>query len=308
MAVIERGGAIPGTAGRAAYTLSGPEPSAIPVLIAVPHAGRGYTRQLLDRMNDPDHCIVRLEDRHADTLAQSIAAATGARLIVAHAPRAMIDLNRAPDDIDWDMFAGSPAPGGRPTGGRRARTGLGLVPRRLPGFGELWKRQHEIAELEQRIADVHEPYHACVARNLEILRQRWSTALLIDFHSMPPLPARGVGGAAHIVVSDRFGATCHGSYIARTFSQLARSGLLASHNRPYTGGYGIRRHAAPARGIHAIQIEIDRSRYLDPGLDSPGAGLDAMATILTGLVRALAAEATAQTDQAGQWPWQDAAE
>jgi len=293
MAVIERGGAIPGTAGKAAFSLSGPAPSAIPVLIAVPHAGRVYPRSLVDRLVDPEQSALRLEDRHADSLAQAVAVATGARLLTAHAPRAMIDLNRAPDDIDWGMIAGKNSRVAKSGGSRRAKTGLGLIPRRLPGFGELWRDLHPHDEIEQRIAHVHEPYHACLATSLESLRSRWGSVLLLDFHSMPPLGSRGIGPAAQIVIGDRFGASCHGRFIARTFSHLAGAGLLAAHNRPYSGGYGIKRHAAPTRGIHAMQIEIDRSRYLDGKLDEPGDGMEDIAACLAGLVRALAAEVIA---------------
>src|ERR1700747_3182565 len=98
------GGQIPGSAGVPAFTLSGPVPSAIPVLIAVPHAGRAYPGSLLERMRNPGFAALRLEDRYVDRLAESVAAATGASLLVANAPRAMIDLNRAADDVDWDMF------------------------------------------------------------------------------------------------------------------------------------------------------------------------------------------------------------
>src|SRR5262245_29016155 len=98
------GGVIPGAPGVPAFSLSGPVPSAIPVLIAVPHAGRAYPAPLLARMRNPGFAALRLEDRYADRLGEALAQATGAILLTAHAPRAMIDLNRAPDDIDWEMF------------------------------------------------------------------------------------------------------------------------------------------------------------------------------------------------------------
>ena len=87
-----------------AFAISGPLPSAIPVLIAVPHAGRAYPGSLLERMRNPGFAALRLEDRYVDLLAREVAKATGAMLLVANAPRAMIDLNRAADDIDWEMF------------------------------------------------------------------------------------------------------------------------------------------------------------------------------------------------------------
>ena len=86
---------------------------------------------------------LKLEDRYVDLLGERVARATGAALLVAHAPRAMIDLNRAIEDIDWEMFGERESDVGSYTPGRRARSGLGLIPRRLPGVGELWKRRHE---------------------------------------------------------------------------------------------------------------------------------------------------------------------
>ena len=102
------GGQIPGSNGAPAFVISGPSPSAIPVLIAVPHAGRAYPGSLLERMRNPGFAALRLEDRYVDLLAVEVAKATGATLLVANAPRAMIDLNRAADDIDWEMFGRRP--------------------------------------------------------------------------------------------------------------------------------------------------------------------------------------------------------
>src|SRR5688572_1163591 len=135
-----RGGIIPGTARQPAFTLALREPAPVPILIAVPHAGRTYPAALAALMRNQAAASLRLEDRFADLVAEAVANETGAALLIANAPRAMIDLNRAPDDVDWDMVAGgTPGPRTRLSAGRRARSGLGLVPRRLPGLGELWK-------------------------------------------------------------------------------------------------------------------------------------------------------------------------
>ncbi|MCB2059962.1 MAG: N-formylglutamate amidohydrolase [Novosphingobium sp.] len=299
------GGLIPGLPGKPAFVLSGPEPSAIPVLIAVPHAGRSYPATLLKRMRHPDSAALRLEDRYADVLAESVAKATGAMLLVANAPRAMIDLNRAPDDVDWDMIqADSGIDVGSYTPGRRARTGLGLIPRRLPGIGELWKRRHEHDELAQRISEVHEPYHECLAATLADLRRRWGTALLIDLHSMPSLARRGSQAPPEFVLGDRFGAACHGRFVASAFAYFEEMQRCAVHNRPYAGGYVLERHAIPKSGLHALQLEIDRSVYLDSRLDEPGKGFACIAELLSGLVSRLAGEVAAlgQSEIASSWP------
>jgi len=291
----ERGGSIPGSKGQPAFTLSLREPSPVPVLIAVPHAGRSYPAELAALMRNQAAASLRLEDRFADLVAERVARETGAALLVAHAPRAMIDLNRAPDDIDWDMVAGGvPEPRRRLAAGRRARSGLGLVPRRLPGLGELWKRRLTSDELAERIEQVHRPYHAALAQALEALRDRWGAALLIDLHSMPPLgPKRGTDAAPDFVLGDRFGASCDAALSAAAFAHLARAGWCAAHNRPYAGGYVLDRHAAPARGLHALQVEVCRSAYLDAPMHEPGPGLAAVVRVLAGLVRRMAEEPAA---------------
>ena len=302
------GGAIPGSPGQPAFTLRQSDASRVPVLIAVPHAGRAYPGSLIERMRNPDYAALRLEDRYVDLLGEAVASATGAALLVAHAPRAMIDLNRATEDIDWDMFAqGKPNGLGSYTPGLRARSGLGLIPRRLPGLGELWKRRHDHADLDDRIDQIHAPYHQCLADSLVQLRSRWGAALLIDLHSMPPLGLRDGLPPPEFVLGDRFGTTCHGSLVASCFGYLAQQRRTAAHNRPYAGGYVLERHAAPNGGIHAVQLEIDRSRYLDARLAEPGAGFAGMVDLLTGLVRRLASE-VAELGQADPGSWAQAAE
>lgn len=279
-------------AAAAAFALSERENAPIPVLISVPHAGRHYPPDLRQRMRHPAEACLRLEDRFADLLAEALARETGAALLVAQVPRAIVDLNRAPDDIDWEMVADAVPPRrARLAAGRRARTGLGLVPRRLPGLGELWKRRLTQAELDARLANFHTPYHAALAEALQRIRDRWGAALLIDLHSMPPLgPKRGADAAPDFVIGDRFGASCDPALGAAACDYLARAGQRAAHNRPYAGGYVLDRHAAPSRGLHALQLEICRSAYLDPSLTEPGPGMAGVARLLAGLVRRLAQE------------------
>jgi N-formylglutamate amidohydrolase len=289
-------GTIPGAGESPAFSLFRRDPSPIPVLIAVPHAGRTYPAELLGQMRDPAGAALTLEDRYVDLVGQAVAARSGAGLLVAHAPRAMIDLNRAPEEMDWEMVADArDARPGEPATARRARGGLGLVPRRLPGLGEIWKRRMTEAELDARLAGIHTPYHEALAGELGAIRARWGAALLLDLHSMPPLgPKRGVHASADFVVGDRFGSSCDGLLCAAAFDHFAASGRRVAHNRPYAGGYALDRHAAPARGAHGLQIEICRSAYLDGALREPGAGFDAVAEVLVGLVRRLASEFAGQ--------------
>ena len=281
--------------GPPAFTLTVPQAMSVPILIAVPHAGRCYPDSLTAAMREPACGAARLEDRFADLLGEAAAEATGAALLVAQAPRAMLDLNRAPDDVDWSMVTGASARRApHSAANRRARSGLGLVPRRLAGIGELWKRRITLAELEGRIAAIHRPYHRAIAETLAQLRDRWGAALLIDLHSMPPLLQPGhAGEGAEFVIGDRFGSSCAAGVSAHALRHLAGAGRRVAHNRPYSGGYALDHHAAPRRGIHALQVEVCRAAYLDARLDQPGPRLPAVAKALSGLVRALADEIAA---------------
>lgn len=292
------GGRVPGLEGTSAFTFVAPRQMRLPVLVAVPHAGRAYPPQVTAKMRDPMGAQLRLEDRLVDRLGRMIAQATGAGLLVAHAPRALLDLNRAEDDIDWDMVEGGrpegvasvPASGGQGSN-RRARSGLGLVPRRLPGSGEIWRGRLPRAELAARISGIHRAYHTFLAEELARLRKAWGAALLIDLHSMPPLrPVEGEEQAAQIVLGDRFGASCHHALISGALRHLDARGLPAAQNRPYSGGYVLDRHGAPDKGVHAVQIEVCRAAYLDHRLAEPGEGMAGMAAILADLVRMLGAE------------------
>lgn len=300
--VTTRGGRIPGTR-RPAFSLSVREDRPIPVLIAAPHAGRHYPEALLSKMRRPEYSQVRLEDRYVDGVAAHAARMTGADLLVAHAPRAMLDLNRASDDVDWTMVAEG-APDGHSQSGtnRRARSGLGLVPRRLAGLGEIWRESLPSDELNQRIAHIHQPYHSAVARSLEDIRDHWGAALLLDIHSMPPLKkAHEDDRPAHFVIGDRFGGSADDRLVASAIQLLNAEGANVAHNRPYAGGYVLDRHAKQGRQIHAIQIEICRSLYLDKALSQPTTRMQAVGDLIGNLVRELG-EQVAMLGRQGRQP------
>lgn len=297
------GGVIPGL-DEASYSVIAPVVSRIPVVIAVPHGGRRYPPDILARMRHPEMASLRLEDRMVDRLGEAIARETGAALLLAHAPRAMLDLNRADDDVDWDML-GMAAQSAPPPNGR-ARSGLGLVPRRLPGLGDIWRGRLSSAEVAERIEGIHAPYHTELANILSQERERWGAVLLIDLHSMPPLPRINGQDAASIVVGDRFGASCNGALVAQCFSHFSACAVLAAHNRPYAGGFALDHHGAPRHGFHAMQLEIDRATYLDPNLVELGDGFDAMVRLLTSLILSLGAQVAAMGGRT--LPMSDAAE
>lgn len=262
-----------------------------PLLITVCHAGRAYSRELLAMARVPERTLAELEDPLVDQLAAS-ARTDGAGLLAANAPRALIDLNRAPNDLDPSAVRGGTR--WRPTA--RARLGLGVLPTRLPGAGALWRTPVPATELERRIADVHAPFHEQTARELAGALDRCGTALLLDLHSMPPL-AEGT----QVVFGDRNGSSCSSRFAAAAARAAAEHGLSFAFNAPYAGGHVVARHGRPLAGVHALQVELSRDLYLDASGRRPGAGWDATAAFVGALARAL-------IDEVPPMAWQAAAE
>jgi len=260
-----------------------------PVVVAVPHAGRDYAPALIERSRLEAGWLAQLEDRHADALIDDTIAA-GAVAIVATRPRAWIDLNRDEREIDPTMLTGR-VPAGELISTVKSRGGLGLIPRRIQGGGEIWRRPLSIDEVAARISSDHRPYHAAVAAALAEARRRHGCAALIDCHSMPPV--QRPGQVPQVVIGDRFGASAAGRFTERAIAEAEAMGLRAARNDPYAGGHTLDRHGSPRRDIHAIQIEVDRSLYLTPDRARPGAGLSMVRRLVARIAAALAAECAA---------------
>jgi N-formylglutamate amidohydrolase len=266
------------------FARHGPAMPLSPVVVSVPHAGRDYPMQLRAALRIPLTALRPLEDRHADTLARI--AVRGETLFVAERARAWIDLNRAEQERDPRLDDGA-APSAQPQSAK-LRSGLGLVPRRVGG-SDIWRRRLSDEEVEVRIREDHRPYHEALAASLAAARARFGMALLLDVHSMPPLGP--TGSAPRIVVGDRFGRSASSRLVGRIEEVAHAQGLAVAINAPYSGGHILDRHGDPRRGVHAIQVEFDRTLYLDPRLDQPGNGLAAAARVLRTMIDALADEA-----------------
>ncbi|MET0376017.1 MAG: N-formylglutamate amidohydrolase [Rhizorhabdus sp.] len=261
-----------------AFSVLGPATPRSPVLLAVPHAGRVYPPALLEAARVPIERLRALEDRYADRLVE-LAVEDGATAIIAHMARAAIDLNRDPREIDPAMIEERISAEGLLLSGK-VRAGLGLFPRRLPACGELWRGRISMQEADRRIAIAHTPYHQAIAERLEAIRAIFGVAMLIDCHSMPPLPVRQAGGPVRVVIGDRFGAGASAAVVDVAMAVIEGAGLRVARNHPYAGGYTLDRHGRPRRHVHAIQIEYDRSLYLDASLTTPTGHLDACARLL----------------------------
>jgi N-formylglutamate amidohydrolase len=255
-----------------------PARGGLPVLLSVSHSGRDYPDWLLAMASGGRRALSTLEDPLVDRLAWR-ALRHGTAAVIARAPRAAVDCNRDEADIDPAVVEGGP----RHPLSARARGGLGIVPGRTVGHGYLWRRSIGSKQLEERLDQAHRPFHRAIEEQLAALVDRFGCALLLDCHSMPP-PAPGV---ASIVLGDCHGRSAAGWVAAEAQRIALGAGFAVGLNDPFAGGHIVERHGAPTRGIHALQVEIDRRCYLDGPLTAPGPGFDGVAGLIEQLALGL---------------------
>jgi N-formylglutamate amidohydrolase len=260
-----------------------------PLVFASPHSGRHYP-------SDMESALVGLALRQSeDALVDELIAQTpelGATLITAQFARAYMDVNREAFDLDPAMFADKLPPFAQ---GRSARVaaGLGAIARLVAEGQEIYDRKLTFAEAQDRIARVHTPYHASLDQLLTEAQANHGFAILIDWHSMPAAAAKtnGHDKSCDLVLGDRYGAACSPLVTRVVEQELQGLGYRVSRNTPYAGGYTTEHYGRPAKGRHALQIEINRALYLDETRLTPTSGFSGLKDDLEHLTRRLASQA-----------------
>lgn len=229
-----------------------------PVVVSVPHAGTWVPDEDRATVGADERTVLRDADLFVDRLWQS-APLLGAALLVATYSRYVLDLNRSPIDVDAAVCPEVEVPA-RPN--PRA-----LIWRVSTEGKEVLPRPLTRAELKSRIERVHAPYHERLTALLEERRRAFGYALLVDGHSMPSVGRVGHADTdsrrADIVPGNVRGRSCAPSLTSTVVDHFRAAGFDVRPNDPYMGGYITRHHGRPARGVHAIQIEVNRDLYMD---------------------------------------------
>jgi len=249
---------------RGFYELTVPERGATPLLVEVPHAGLGIPDTVRDQIIASRWAVLRDADPYVDKLYEG-SADEGATTLVSRVSRYVVDLNRAPDDVDVETVPDHPAP--------RAVQPRGVVWRMTTDGLPALRRPLSFAELEDRVATFHRPYHAELRKQLERLRDRFGFAVLLAAHSMPSVGRTGHvdSGArrADVVPGTRGRTTAHRRVVDLVDSHFRAAGLTVRHDDPYRGGWSTGHYGRPSEGWHAIQIELNRALYLDEKTGEP---------------------------------------
>lgn len=246
-------------------SVEAPRKQRVPFVFSSPHSGRCYPDGFVSASNLDPVTLRRSEDCFVEDLFGGVVA-LGAPLLHARFPRAFLDANREPYELDPAMFA-EPLPPHVNTRSLRVAGGLGTIARVVADSAEIYREPLAYAEAEQRIRHLYMPFHETLRGLLEGTLAAFGCAILIDCHSMPSVggPADDDNGADRpdIVLGDRYGTSCAAALTAEAERILTGLGYSVVRNNPYAGGFNTEHYGKPARGLHALQIEINRALYMD---------------------------------------------
>lgn len=270
-----------------------PERLVSPLVFSSPHSGRIYPADFLASARLDAAALRRSEDAYVDELFAA-ARAVGAPLLRAHFPRAFLDLNREPYELDPKLFDG-PLPSFANTRSLRVAAGLGTIPRVVADAREIYERRLSLDAALARIESLYKPYHATLRALMERAQERFGVAILVDCHSMPSgnlrenaFAARAEKRRLDFVIGDRYGASAAPGVVHGVEERLRAKGYNVQRNRPYAGGFITEHYGRPASGWHALQIEISRALYMDEATLEKNARFCALVDDLSQMVVGLA--------------------
>jgi N-formylglutamate amidohydrolase len=269
-----------------AYQVLRPAQLTVPFVFNSPHSGRVYSQAFLDVSRLDPLALRKSEDTFVDELFEPVVA-HGAPLMHALFPRAYLDLNREPYELDPALITDA-LPQYANSQTVRVMGGLGTIPRVVADQEEIYRKPLGLREALKRIDRLHLPYHAQLAELINGSHRAFGFAVLIDCHSMPSNPTTEHSGPRpDFVLGDRFGTSCDSELPRFISKQLSAMGYEVAINKPYAGGYITEHYGRPADGVHTLQIEINRALYLDEPTYKKSRRFSALRADLETMVQAL---------------------
>lgn len=246
------------------FDILDPQRLETPLILCSPHSGRIYPARFLAAARLDARALRKSEDAFVDELFAP-AVALGAPMLRAHFPRAFLDANREPYELDPRMFEGK-LPAFANTRSLRVAGGLGTIARLVGEGQEIYARRLHVDEALSRIEGLYKPFHHALRGLMRRASGAFGLAVLIDCHSMPSwvsASAKHERIDADIILGDRYGTSCHSAFVDVMEQHLRMLGYNVQRNKPYAGGYITEHYGSPGAGFHALQVEINRALYMD---------------------------------------------
>lgn len=274
-------------ADRPAFETIRPRRQVAPIVINSAHSGRDYPERFLNMTRLDSLSVRQSEDAYIDEIFAR-APHMGAPMLRAHFPRAYLDVNREPFELDPQMFCDA-LPEHCNAASPRVVAGLGTLARVVAENKPIYSERLTLDDALMRIEGIYKPYHAALQKLLGETLDQFGVALLVDCHSMPRISRGGDRAPPDIVLGDRYGTTCTPVVIETAEAVFAGAGFKVARNRPYAGGHTTRAYGRPQHGVHALQVEISRHLYMNEVTLAPHQGFDLVVAVVNRLIVALMA-------------------
>ena len=227
-----------------------------------PHSGRQYSRNFLNQSVLSFHKIRASEDFYVDELLKPVIE-FGSLLLEARFPRSFVDLNRSPKELDEKLIMNIK----ETLINARTSAGLGVIPRVVGSGLEIYRTIICLNEVNFRLKNYYFPYHHELKKVINHSMATFGFVVLLDFHSMPHScitnPRKQNSLLPQIVLGDCFGTSCDSTLSEKVFNIFSTVGFRVKMNDPFSGGFITKNYGTPKKNIHSIQIEIDRSLYMN---------------------------------------------
>jgi N-formylglutamate amidohydrolase len=268
------------------FSVARPAELKVPLVFNSPHSGRIYPSAFLAASRLDAHTLRRSEDAFVEELFGFVPD-LGAPLLHAHFPRAYLDVNREPYELDPILFRDG-LPHYANTQSVRVVGGLGTIARIVSESDEIYREPLSVEAALERINRLYTPYHETLSALLLEAKREFGLAVLIDCHSMPSSPtADRTIGRPDFVLGDRFGTSCSGELTRLAAAALEAQGYAVALNKPYAGGYITEHYGRPHKAQHVLQIEINRALYMNETSFAKSQGFERLRAGLETMVRGL---------------------
>ena len=262
------------------YDLRLPKTVTNPVVFSSPHSGRDYSAEFVRKSILSKLHLRSSEDAFVDELFDGVVD-FGSPFLAAKAPRAYVDLSRGPEEFDPSIIEGANTPYNNP----RIASGLGVIPRVVSEGRQIQEGKISMTEALVRIRDVYHPYHNFLAELITQAKLRFGIALLIDCHSMPNDALQNAmapgGQRPDIILGNRFGAAASAPVFEIVETAFMQQGFIVGRNTPFAGGHITQKYGSPSKGQHVVQVEINRSLYMNEDTITKNAHFDDIRTRLS---------------------------
>jgi len=265
------------------FEISAPDETTSPVIFNSPHSGSYYRPDFIAASRLTPLSLRKSEDSFVDEIFSAMPT-IGCPLLKANFPRAFLDVNRAPWELDQKMFSDILPPYAE-TKTIRVAAGLGTIARNVTENEKIYRKKLTFAEAKARIERYYFPYHLALEKLIATAREQFGQAILIDCHSMPssavtPIMINNRRKKPDIILGDRYGTSCNNALLDHLEYLFDNTGLNTTRNKPYAGGFITCTYGQPAQSVHAIQIEINRSLYMDEKTIRKTAGFEPLKAVI----------------------------